>query len=155
MIAFVIAIPVVYLSYTSYFLQELIPPVARVYAKTIEAGAQPGIASSLLIWAIPGAIVQFIGGPKRQLGVLLATGLLINNALAGWAVLAGIALRILIIKRWGIKAARRWRSWLPGLLPVMRYTTSSTRSFPARENNAVPAIAGGINLSGNICEGLT
>lgn len=103
MIAFVIAIPVVYLSYTSYFLQELIPPVARVYAKTIEAGVQPGIASSLLIWAIPGAIVQFIGGPKRQLGVLLATGLLINNALAGWAVLIGIALRILIIKRWGDK----------------------------------------------------
>ncbi|AHG21378.1 membrane protein [Chania multitudinisentens RB-25] len=101
MIAFVIAIPVVYFSYTSYFLQDLIPPVARVYAKTIEAGAQPGIAFSLLIWAIPGAIVQFIGGPKRQLGVLLATGLLINNPLAGWAVVVGITLRILIIKRWG------------------------------------------------------
>jgi uncharacterized oligopeptide transporter (OPT) family protein len=103
MIAFVIAIPVVYFSYSSYFLQELVPPVARVYAKTIEAGAQPGIAFSLLIWAIPGAIVQFIGGPKRQLGVLLATGLLINNPLAGWAVVVGITLRILIIKRWGDK----------------------------------------------------
>ncbi|WP_337264068.1 MULTISPECIES: OPT/YSL family transporter [unclassified Serratia (in: enterobacteria)] len=101
MIAFVIAIPVVYFSYTSYFLQDLVPPVARVYAKTIEAGAQPGIAFNLLIWAIPGAIVQFIGGPKRQLGVLLATGLLINNPLAGWAVVVGITLRILIIKRWG------------------------------------------------------
>lgn len=101
LIAFVIAIPVVYFSYSSYFLQDLVPPVARVYAKTIEAGAQPGIAFSLLIWAIPGAIVQFIGGPKRQLGVLLATGLLINNPLAGWAVLVGIALRILIIRRWG------------------------------------------------------
>ncbi|MFA3760594.1 OPT/YSL family transporter [Yersinia sp. 2466 StPb PI] len=103
LIAFVIAIPVVYFSYTSYFLQGLVPPVARVYAKTIEAGAQPGIALNLLIWAIPGAIVQFIGGPKRQLGVLLATGLLINNAMAGWAVVVGIALRILIIKRWGDK----------------------------------------------------
>ncbi|KFK97657.1 MULTISPECIES: OPT/YSL family transporter [unclassified Serratia (in: enterobacteria)] len=103
MIAFVIAIPVVYFSYNSYFLQDLVPPVARVYAKTIEAGAQPGIAFSLLIWAIPGAIVQWIGGPKRQLGVLLATGLLINNPLAGWAVVVGIALRILIIKRWGDK----------------------------------------------------
>lgn len=101
LIAFVIAIPVVYFSYTSYFLQDLVPPVARVYAKTIEAGAQPGIAFSLLIWAIPGAIVQLIGGPKRQLGVLLATGLLINNPLAGWAVVVGIALRILIVKRWG------------------------------------------------------
>lgn len=47
--------------------------------------------------------MQCIGGPTRQLGVLLATGLLINNALAGWAVLVGIALRILIIKRWGDK----------------------------------------------------
>ncbi|MGO2465227.1 MAG: OPT/YSL family transporter [Serratia proteamaculans] len=103
LIAFVVAIPVVYFAYTSYFLQDLIPPVARVYAKTIDAGAQPGIAYSLLIWAIPGAIVQWIGGPKRQLGVLLATGLLINNALAGWAVLVGIALRILIIRRWGDK----------------------------------------------------
>jgi uncharacterized oligopeptide transporter (OPT) family protein len=103
LLAFVVAIPVVYFAYTSYFLQDLIPPVARVYAKTIDAGAQPGIAYSLLIWAIPGAIVQWIGGPKRQLGVLLATGLLINNALAGWAVLVGIALRILIIRRWGDK----------------------------------------------------
>ncbi|CDG10881.1 putative membrane protein [Serratia marcescens subsp. marcescens Db11] len=101
LIAFLIAIPVVYLSYHSYFLQDLIPPVARVYAKTIEAGAQPGIAWSLLIWAIPGAVVQLIGGPKRQLGVLLATGLLINNALAGWAVLVGIALRVAILRRWG------------------------------------------------------
>ncbi|HEI8867351.1 OPT/YSL family transporter [Serratia sp. AKBS12] len=103
LIAFVVAIPVVYFSYSSYFLQDLVPPVARVYAKTIEAGAQPGIAWSLLIWAIPGAIVQLVGGPKRQLGVLLATGLLINNVLAGWAVIVGIALRILIIKRWGDK----------------------------------------------------
>jgi uncharacterized oligopeptide transporter (OPT) family protein len=37
------------------------------------------------------------------LGVLLATGLLINNPLAGWAVVVGITLRILIIKRWGDK----------------------------------------------------
>ncbi len=54
-----------------------------------------------MIWAIPGALVQLVGGPKRQLGVLLATGLLINNALAGWAVLVGIALRVAILRRWG------------------------------------------------------
>lgn len=103
LIAFVVAIPVVYLTYNNYFQQGLIPPVAHVYAKTIEAGAQPGIAWHLMIWAIPGAIIQWLGGAKRQLGVLLATGLLINNALAGWAVLVGIALRIIIIKRWGDK----------------------------------------------------
>jgi hypothetical protein len=35
-----------------------------------------------------------VGGSRRQLGVLLSTGLLIANASAGWAVLAGIALRL-------------------------------------------------------------
>ncbi|WP_417705999.1 OPT/YSL family transporter [Pseudomonas sp.] len=103
MLAFVIAIIVVYLSHASYFQQDLVPPAARVFAKTIEAGLQPGIAIALLTWAIPGAIVQFCGGPKRQLGVLLATGLLINSATAGWAVLLGIALRLLVLRRWGEK----------------------------------------------------
>ena len=101
MIAFVICIPVVWYAHNLFFAENLLPPVARVYAKTIQAGAEPGIAGNLLMWAIPGAIIQFIGGPKRQLGVLLATGLLINNAAAGWAVMVGIALRILIIRVWG------------------------------------------------------
>ncbi|MRT40651.1 OPT family oligopeptide transporter [Enterobacteriaceae bacterium RIT702] len=101
MIAFVICIPVVWYAHTIFFAENLLPPVARVYAKTIQAGAEPGIAGNLLMWAIPGAIIQLIGGPKRQLGVLLATGLLINNAAAGWAVMVGIALRIIILRVWG------------------------------------------------------
>ena len=56
--------------------------------------AHKHIITNLLIWAIPGAIIQFIGGSKRQMGILLATGLLINNPLAGWAVLAGILIRL-------------------------------------------------------------
>lgn len=103
LIAFLIAIPVVWFAHIGYFAQDLVPPVARVYAKTIQAGAQPGIAHSLLLWAIPGAIIQLIGGPKRQLGVLLATGLLINSVMAGYAVVLGIVLRILIIRIWGEK----------------------------------------------------
>ncbi|MBN8928751.1 MAG: hypothetical protein J0H19_19245, partial [Rhodospirillales bacterium] len=43
---------------------------------------------------IPGAIIQFLGGPRRQLGVLLSTGLLIAFPIAGWAVLAGIVCRL-------------------------------------------------------------
>ena len=103
LLAFIIAIPVVWYAHYGYFAQDLVPPVARVYAKTIQAGAQPGIAHSLLIWAIPGALIQLIGGPKRQLGVLLATGLLINSVMAGWAVVCGIVLRIIIIRIWGEK----------------------------------------------------
>ncbi|APW38722.1 hypothetical protein RD110_17180 [Rhodoferax koreense] len=104
MLAFVIAIPVVYIAHGIYFAQGLVPPVAKVYVATINAGAVPGIAQQLFLWAIPGAIIQFIGGPKRQLGVLLATGLLIANPMAGWAVAVGIALRLLLEKFGGDKA---------------------------------------------------
>ncbi len=104
MLAFVIAIPVVYIAHDTLFSQGLVPPVAKVYVATINAGAVPGIAKMLLIWAIPGALIQLIGGPKRQLGVLLATGLLIANPLAGWAVVVGIALRLIIEKVGGEKS---------------------------------------------------
>jgi uncharacterized oligopeptide transporter (OPT) family protein len=94
MLAFVVAGLVVLFSYQSFFAQNLVPPVDRVYAATIKAGVAPGVAWSLFIWAIPGAILQFIGGPKRQIGVLFATGLLIAFPLAGWSVLAGIVCRL-------------------------------------------------------------
>jgi len=69
-----------------------------VYIAAIQAGVSFDIAKSLLIWAIPGALIQFIGGPSRQMGVLLATGLLINNPMAGWAVLIGLGIRIAVLK---------------------------------------------------------
>jgi len=94
MFAFVVAAVVVYISYESFFDRNLVAPVDRVYVATIKAGASPAVASALFLWAIPGAIVQYLGGPKRQLGVLLATGLLIQFPVAGWAVLAGILCRI-------------------------------------------------------------
>jgi uncharacterized oligopeptide transporter (OPT) family protein len=94
MFAFIIAAIVVVLSYQSYFAANLVAPVAKVYVATIKAGASPGTAWQLLIWAIPGALLQFIGGPKRQLGVLFATGMLIMFPIAGWAVLVGVACRI-------------------------------------------------------------
>ncbi|MGE0500795.1 MAG: OPT/YSL family transporter [Rhizobiaceae bacterium] len=94
--AFLIAIPVVWFAHDAFFEQDLVPPIVRVYAATINAGVTPEIATSMLLWAIPGALVQWIGGPKRQIGVLLATGLLINFPIAAWTVLFGIAVRILI-----------------------------------------------------------
>ncbi|AOO79166.1 OPT/YSL family transporter [Bosea vaviloviae] len=95
MFAFVIAGIVVLVSYQSYFAQNLVAPVDKVYAATIKAGVAPGVAWSLFMWAIPGAILQFTGGPKRQIGVLFATGLLINFPMAGWAVLFGIVCRLI------------------------------------------------------------
>ncbi|MGO4172954.1 OPT/YSL family transporter [Bosea sp. TAF32] len=94
MFAFVVAGAVVLFSYQSFFDQNLVAPVNKVYAATIKAGVADGVAWQLFLWAIPGAILQFIGGPKRQIGVLFATGLLISFPMAGWAVLAGILCRV-------------------------------------------------------------
>jgi uncharacterized oligopeptide transporter (OPT) family protein len=94
MLAFVIAIPVVYFAHFSFFANGQIPPVAKVYVSTIKAGVAPGVLHSLMIWALLGAAVQLVGGPKRQLGVMISTGLLIASPAAGWAVMVGIALRI-------------------------------------------------------------
>ncbi len=94
LLAFVVASIVVLFSYHGYFAQNLTAPVDKVYAATIKAGVAPGVAWSLLIWAVPGALLQLIGGPKRQIGILFATGLLINLPMAGWAVVAGILCRI-------------------------------------------------------------
>jgi uncharacterized oligopeptide transporter (OPT) family protein len=93
--AFVVAGVVVLIAYPGFFAQNLVAPVDRVYVATIKAGASADVARALVVWAIPGAIIQFLGGPRRQLGILLATGLLIPFTLAGWAVLIGIVCRVL------------------------------------------------------------
>lgn len=105
MLAFVIAIPVVYFAHFSFFANGQIPPVAKVYVSTIKAGVAPGVLHALLIWAVLGAAVQLAGGPKRQLGVMISTGLLIASPAAGWAVMVGIVLRI-AITRFGGAAAK-------------------------------------------------
>jgi len=95
---------VVTLFHNVYFSQNLFPPVDRVYVTTIKSGVDPSILRDLLIWAIPGALVQFLGGPDRQMGILLATGLLIVNPMAGWAVLAGIIIRAVVLRVYGKRA---------------------------------------------------
>ncbi len=95
----VIAAVMVAILAKTYLVQDLVPPVDRVYVKTIEAGANPQIAKYLILWAIPGAIIQAIGGPDRQIGILLATGLLIMYPLAGFTVLAALAVRLAVIAK--------------------------------------------------------
>lgn len=104
LIGFGVAIVMVILFHDSFFAQDLVPPVDRVYATTIESGLSGNIGMLLLLWAIPGAIIQLIGGPKRQMGILFATGLLIINPIAGWAVIAGIIIRFIVLKVKGPEA---------------------------------------------------
>ncbi len=95
------AVVVVFLTYNTYFNQDLLAPVSRVFVATIDAGADIEIAKNLLIWAVPGAIIQAIGGSEKQLGTLLATGLLIPSKFAGITVIAGVIIRMIVVKMKG------------------------------------------------------
>ncbi|MGW7516113.1 OPT/YSL family transporter [Streptomyces sp. NPDC054796] len=95
LIGFAAALAVVALLWQSYFRQGLIPPVATVYADTVRHGlGEPGVLRTMLLWAVPGALIQLLGGPRRQMGVMLATGLLILTPHACWLVLAALAVRV-------------------------------------------------------------
>lgn len=98
LIGFVIAIIMVSFFHMTYFDLDLIPPIDFVYVSTIEAGISGSVALQLAIWAIPGAIIQLIGGPKKQLGILFATGCLVADPATGFTVLAGVILRYFILK---------------------------------------------------------
>lgn len=79
-----------------YFDQGMIPPFPKVFKAAIEAGAQPEILKTMLLWAIPGGILQFMGGPRRAMGILMGVGLLLNNPTYGFACLVAVAIRMII-----------------------------------------------------------
>ena len=96
-----VASGLVLMTYTAYFEADLFPPYDRVAVATIAAGQNPDLAGQLALWMVPGAILQFLGGPNRQMGVLFATGLLIVNPVAGWTALAALFVRRLVSWRTG------------------------------------------------------
>ena len=99
-----VAFVMVLLLANTYFEQGLFVPTAKTFIATIDAGANAEVAKWLLIWAIPGAVLQLIGGP-RQLGIMFATGLLIGNTRNGLTVLVALLIRI-IVTRWDKKKAQ-------------------------------------------------
>lgn len=103
-IGFGVGAVTVALSHGMYFEQGLFPPVAKVFVATIQAGVDPTIVQNLAIWSIPGAILQALGGSTRQMGIMMATGLLIVSPVAGFTVIAGLLVRLLIIKLKGDEA---------------------------------------------------
>ena len=74
---------------------NVIPPMSIFYAATIGETVSPALVKELAIWAVPGAILQGAFGNK-SVGLMVATGLLINNPLFGIALLAAIAVRKVI-----------------------------------------------------------
>jgi uncharacterized oligopeptide transporter (OPT) family protein len=135
MFAFVVAAVVVLISYQGFFDRNLVAPVDRVYVATIKAGASSSVALSLLVWAIPGAIIQALGGPKRQLGVLLSTGLLIAFPIAGWAVIAGIVCRAVwerLIKGGGTETMQIFGAGVIAGDALYAFFSSMARNFAAK-----------------------
>ncbi|WP_413801542.1 OPT family oligopeptide transporter [Streptomyces iranensis] len=108
LVGFGVALVVVAVAWKAFFSEGKVPPVAEVYVTTIKTGLEPGTMTTMLLWAIPGALVQLIGGPSRQMGVLLATGLLVATPQAGWMVLGALVIRQLYTmwRRRGIADAR-------------------------------------------------
>jgi len=96
-IGFVVAAIIVAIMAKTYFSQGLFAPSANSFVVTIEAGTNAEVAKALLIWAIPGAILQWVGG-ERQLGILFATGLLVGNIINGLTIAAGLIVRFFYAK---------------------------------------------------------
>lgn len=98
MISFAVAFCMVAFLANRYFGQGLFAPVSKTFATTIAAGTNAEVAKWLFIWAIPGAVIQLIGG-KRQIGILFATGLLVGNIMNGITILVGLLIRLVAVKR--------------------------------------------------------
>jgi uncharacterized oligopeptide transporter (OPT) family protein len=89
----VLAVVVTALLMNMHFKLDMIPPVSKVFAATIQAGIQPSIINHLIGGAVLGALLQFIGGARKALGILFATGLLINNPIYGVGLLVALLIR--------------------------------------------------------------
>jgi len=105
MVGFVVAIGMVAVLWKPYFDADKIPPIATVFADTIKVGlTDTDAVRTMLLWAVLGAVLQVIGGARRQMGVMLATGLLIAAPYAGWLVIGAIVLRLVVVKLRGPRA---------------------------------------------------
>lgn len=92
----IVGMVIVGLFMNMHFKLNLLPPVSGVFATTVKAGAEPGIINQLILWSIPGAILQGLGGSNRSMGVLFATGLLIDNPIYGIGVIIAVIVRLII-----------------------------------------------------------
>jgi len=74
---------------------DVIPPMSIFYANAIGEAVNQALLLELMLWAIPGAALQAIFGNK-SVGLMFATGLLINNPVFGITLMASVVLRRII-----------------------------------------------------------
>lgn len=89
----VIAVVVTALLMNMHFKLDMVPPVSKVFAATVQAGLHPAILKQMLAASAFGALLQFAGGAKKAIGILFATGLLINNPIYGLGLLVALLIR--------------------------------------------------------------
>ncbi|MCL1788611.1 MAG: OPT/YSL family transporter [Defluviitaleaceae bacterium] len=103
---------------------DVIPPMSIFYAATIGEAVNPALLRELAMWAVPGAVLQAAFGNK-SVGLMVATGLLINNPIFGVTLLVAIALRKVIgVKHMSIRA--------PGLIAgdgLFGFVSNIVRAF--------------------------
>lgn len=88
-----VAVGVTYFLMNMHFKLDMVPPVSRVFAATVKAGLNPEILKQLLAASVLGAVLQFLGGAGKALGILFATGLLIKNPIYGIGLLVALLIR--------------------------------------------------------------
>lgn len=64
MVGFGVAIVVVACTYQLYFANQMTAPINAAYVAAIKAGISGETARNLALWAIPGAVLQLLGGPR-------------------------------------------------------------------------------------------
>lgn len=97
LMGFAIAFIMVAIFAFRYFNQGLYVKVSETFVATIQAGASADVAKWLLIWAIPGALIQLFGG-NHQTGILFATGLLVGSIINGLTILVGLLIRVIAVR---------------------------------------------------------
>ncbi|MBK0018750.1 OPT family oligopeptide transporter [Kosakonia sp. S42] len=95
-IGFTIAIATVAMMQHSLFLHGQVAPISKTFAAVIRT--RDHHEPAILGWATAGGLLQLIGGPKRQWGILFATGLLIANPVAGSLVFLGLICRSFMLR---------------------------------------------------------
>ncbi|WP_286846911.1 MULTISPECIES: OPT/YSL family transporter [Aminobacterium] len=120
-----VAVVVVFFFMNMHFKLDMLPPVSRVFAATVYAGANPDVLRQLLLWSVAGAVIQLLGGAKRAIGILFATGLLIKNPIYGIGVLAAVICRII----WGTKWMEMREAGLIAGDGIYGFISAVVRSF--------------------------
>ena len=111
-----VAIIAVFIFWNAYLSNGRIPPVASVYQSTIEAGVNSEVLRNIIIFACVGGVIQLISGLKRQIGIMLAAGLLITNPIAGVAGLSFMGIRVIIEKVFGDEGRKNLNVISAGLI---------------------------------------